>query len=1079
MRFGVLGPLAVWTDEGTPVAVRDTKVRALLADLLAHAGQPVPAGRLIEDLWGERPPRNPAGTLQARVSQLRGALAAAGPGGRELLVRRPAGYVLRVPRQAVDAHRFEDLAAEAARAGEPGARAALLGEALSLWRGPAYADFADHAFARTAVAGLEERRLAAFEARAEARWELGEHEALAAELAGPVAAHPLRERLRAVHLRALYRSGRTREALAGYEELRAALAGELGADPGPELRELHRAMLAQDPALAAGPRTNLPASLGELIGRGADLGAAAGLLAAARLVTLTGPGGVGKTRLALATAERVAGAFPGGVWLVELAGAEARAAGGGTDGVTAAVAAVLGVREDVGPGAAPAAGPPAWQRVAEALAGRRALLVLDNCEHVAEAAARLVGRLLRAAPELRVLATSREPLGLTGEHLRAVEPLELPPPGAPAAEAFAAVRLFVARAAAASGGAFALEPGNAAEVAAVCRRLDGIPLALELAAARVRALGVRELAARLDDRFRVLAAGPRDAPERQRTLRAVLDWSWDLLTGPERALLRRLSVHAGGWALPAAEALGAGEEPGPAEGPCGPGAADAPDAVAVLARLVDRSLVVAGPEGRYRLLESVAAYGLERLREAGEEEAARSRHAAFHLALAERAAPLLRGPEQRPWLERLDAEAGNLGGALEWALAAKDAGYALRLVNALAWYWFLRGRLGEARCSFEAALALPGPVDARRAAATAWHAGLTATAAGAAGAGREEEVLALYGPGGVDDPPGLARARWFLSLTRWAFGDHRAHEAWVDRALAAFRALGDTWGTAAALATRARLAVGRADFAGMERDGRASLDLFERLGDAWGRLEAGYALGVVAEVRGDYEAAADVLREGLRLAEGLGMWTEASFRLSGLGRIALLTGDLERSRELHQRAARLAAEHSDRPAEEFADIGLALVARRQGRPDEAEALLRKWLDWLRGVEGTGGLAFVTAQLGFVAEQRGDAAGALRLQREAYEAARRTGDPRALALALEGLAGARALSGRPAHAARLLGAAESLRRGVGAPLPPGERHDVARVEEAARAALGREAFEAERARGAGLAPEAAASVWIPD
>ncbi|MGH3979424.1 MAG: BTAD domain-containing putative transcriptional regulator, partial [Pseudonocardiaceae bacterium] len=546
MRFGVLGPLAVWTDEGAPVAMPGAKVRALLADLLIHAGEPVSADRLIDELWGEAAPANPAGSLQAKVSQLRRALEQAQPGARALVVSRPSGYLLQVDTDAVDAGRFETLTARARAAGEPAATAALLAEALAIWRGPALADFADDGFARPAITRLEEQRLTALEEHIEARLALGEHGAMVGELDTLVAMHPLRERLRAAHMRALYRAGRQAEALDSYQQLRARLDEELGLDPGPELARLHRAILTHDPALAvptppARPRTNLPAPLSSLVGRTGAVADVRKLLDTGRLVTLTGPGGVGKTRLALETAAQLVDDLPDGAWVVELAGRDDPRCGRRSDAIACGddaagclaefVAASLGVRDD-----AALTVPPAGERVAltqrlpAALRGKQLLLVLDNCEHAIDAVAELAELLLRSAPGLRILATSREPLGLSGELLSPVQALELPTPAVEAdLDAVArcsAVQLFVQRAAAAAPG-FELTGKNTAAVAAICRRLDGLPLALELAAARVRVLPVHELAARLDDRFRLLAAGTRDAPARQQTLRAVVDWSWE------------------------------------------------------------------------------------------------------------------------------------------------------------------------------------------------------------------------------------------------------------------------------------------------------------------------------------------------------------------------------------------------------------------------------------------------------------------------------------------------------------------------------------------------------------------------
>ncbi len=1027
MRFGVLGPLAVWTGDGTALRVPETKVRAVLAALLAEPGRTVSADRLVDALWGDRPPRNPAGTLQARVSQLRKVLDDAEPGARALIATRPSGYVLLAEPDAVDAGRFAALLVRARDTADALARARLLGDALALWRGPAFADFADAAFVREAAAGLEERRLAALEEHAEARLDLGEHAALAAELAGPVARAPLRERLRAAHLRALHRAGRRGEALTGYHDLRERLAEELGVDPSPELSELFQEILEDRPAEPVRPRpaARLPVPLDELIGRDAAVERARALLREHRLVTMTGPGGVGKTRLALETAGRSAADHPDGAWFVELAPERPRTAAD----VAELVARTLGLRDEpADPGAGIAA------RLADALRGRRALLVLDNCEHVAEPAAELAGRLLAEAPGLRILATSREPLGVPGERLQIVPPLDLPGRTDPGdLRRSGAVRLFVARASAAAPG-FALDAAAAPWVASICRRLDGVPLALELAATRVRALGVRELAAALDDRFRVLG-GARRGPERQRTLRATIDWSWGLLGGDERAALRRLAVHAGGCtADAAAEVSGADLD--------------------VLARLVDRSLVVRGADGRYRLLESIAAYGLERLREAGEEDGQRLRHARYLVGLAERAAGGLRGPEQARWLGRLDAEAAGFRAALEHA----PPDLALRLVNALAWHWYLRGRFGEARGAFADVLASAAGDSggAERREAETWLAVMT-MASGESSDSDELRRAALERYGDAD-PFDRAKAQWLLSHVHWAYGDLQAGHDRVNEALAVFRARADRWYTAAALATRAMLSVGRGDVASMRADAAESLELFDGLGDPWGRLEATSVLSQHAEITGDYAAAADRLRAGLRLAEELGMWPEASFRLSGLGRIALLRGALVEAHDLHDRALCTAARHASKSAEEFAEVGLGLVARARGDLDAAEAHLRAPLGWLRAIGGTAGVAFVLAQLGFVAEERGDAEAASALHTESLAAARATGDPRAVALALEGLAGARSLAGLHGEAVRLLREAAELRASAGAPLPPGERREVDRIGGRITDALGVAPFD---------------------
>lgn len=1103
MRFEVLGPMTVRTESGDVVPVPEAKVRALLADLLVHHGRPVPVDRLIDDLWGEALPGNPENTLQTKVSQLRRTLAKAEDGARALVEYGPAGYALRVAEEAVDAGRFARLTARARAEHDPRERAALLSDALGLWRGAAFADFRDAAFARAAIAGLEEQRLTALEDLAELRLELGEHTLLADELGLPAEENPLRQRLQAARMRALYRAGRQSEALEVYRELERRFAEDLGLDPGAELAALHGAILRQDPALDPGPgpvvtaavppaaadaltaapaaatapgasrpRTNVPAPASSLIGRQDAVDRVCALVGAGRLVTLTGPGGVGKTRLALAAATRLARAdataagplCPDGVWFVELAGT------GGA--VAETVAAALGMRDDDARDLRPA--DTAEDGLADTLAAKRLLLVLDNCEHVIGPVAALTDRLLRRAPGLRVLATSQEPLAISGEVVDAVAPL---------AED-AAVELFAGRAAAAAPG-FALGPDNLEAVALICRRLDGIPLALELAATRVRALGVHALADRLHDRFRLLNQARRDAPARQRTLRAMIDWSWELLSPAERAVLRRLAVFSGGFTLESAEAVCAAPDAAPTADPDASHVL-APDVLDLVTRLVDRSLVVAAHHGdgaRYRMLESVIAYGLERLDEAGETAGARYRHALHHTDLAERAALRLHDRGQRGWLVRLDREVLNLRAALDHATTSGAPELALRLVNALSWYWHLRGRIGEAVRSLGQALdaaaahtgqprteqprteplaepaagpltgTVTGPLADRIAAARVRHTAFTLLTGDDARHGEAFE--------GAD-----ARGRWLLALARCGFGDQAA-EGGIDLLPDEFRRLGDRWGEAAALSVLATAALYRGDLAALRRYAGSSAVIFDELGDRWGQLKASEQLGVLAEIAGDYPGAARLHRDGVRSAEELELWTDTSFQLARLGRIALLTGDDARATELHERARRLAVTQSHRPAEQFAETGLAIGARRRGDLDAAERHLLPWLEWNRRLGVDSGSALVLAQLGYAAEQRGDAQCAERLHLDGLTAARRTGDPRALALAFEGLAGARSLASRHDEAAALLGTAAAVRAAVDAPLPRAERVDVDRAAARSGEALGRGGFKAAYARGRAL------------
>ncbi|MGW7534348.1 BTAD domain-containing putative transcriptional regulator [Amycolatopsis sp. NPDC054798] len=1003
MRFGVLGPLAVWDETGAQVTVPEAKVRALLATLLANDGGPVTADRLVQDLWGDRPPGKPAGALQAKVSQLRRIV------GRDGVERQPAGYRLRIEHS--DAAQFRALVAQARATADPQARAARFAEALDLWRGEAFADFADEEFVRSAAHRLSELRLAAVEEQAAAQVEAGDYSA-ADDLADAIAQNPLREGLRAAQMRALYSRGRQSEALASYTDLRTRLAEELGVDPSPELRALYESLLRQDPGLAAEPRGNLPRPLTPLIGREEALARLAGL--PARLVTLTGPGGVGKSRLAVAAAgvvsahSRASGEFPDGAWLVEFAGVRGSAAE-----LAETVAAVLGIRDSATP-ASPV------QRLATALRDRRTLLVLDNCEHVVEAAAELAETLLRHTRDLRILATSQEPLGLPGEAVFPVEPLSPED----------AARLFTERAAA-SAPDFA---GDADAITEICRRLDGLPLALELAATRVRGLGVRELAARLNDRFTVLTRGSRGAPARQQTLRAVLDWSWELLSEPERIVLSRLAVHRDSFDLAAAEAVCAGDG----------------DVLDLVLRLVDRSLVTVAHAStgiRYRLLETVAAYAVERL---ADPVATRTRHLRHYLEIAENAQ--LHGTEQRNWLTRLDVEAGNLRAALDEAIC-RSPSEAVRLAKALSWWWLLRGRLTEGHRMLSAVsrVAAPDPE-------------LTVL---------NGSFALLTGGPAPSDSPDSVRARWLRAYSLFSVGDLAASHEMNARALSLATAENDEWGVAAALALRSMLSLVRGDLAGLDRDGLRSAGLFRRLGDRWGEMQTIPPLAALAEIKGDYAEAARRQHEGLAIARELDLQAEVSARLSGLGRLALLERDWQRARELHEQALGIAAAHGYAYGRIHAEMGLALGARRSGDLDAAERHLTRIRDEYRDLSSTAGDHLLYAELGFIAELRGDAVQARRYHLRGLEYARVLGEPRAFALSLEGLAG----TVDPGSAALLLGAADAARRSVDAPLPAAERGDVDRITEAAQAVLGSgfaEAFE----RGARLPVQTAAALASP-
>ncbi|MEV6771885.1 BTAD domain-containing putative transcriptional regulator [Nocardia sp. NPDC051030] len=669
MRFGILGPVEVRRGDGSPLAVGGPQVRSLLALLAVDAGRVVSRERLIDGLYGEEPPGDAGHALQSQVSRLRRALRNGVEGG-ELVESSAAGYRLAVEPEAVDAHRFARLAEggrKALREKDFAAAAALLDEAMALWRGAALADVRDAPFADVQVARLTEARLAAAEDRAEVGLALGEHQGVVAELPDLVAAHPLRERTRALLMRGLYAAGRQAEALELFEQGRRLFAEELGADPGAELAEAHMTILRADaPSSGAAQTRRLPAQFTSFVGRDAEIAQLVPLLAQTRLVTLTGPGGTGKTRLALEAGTQ----FRGEVCFVALA-----PLADGAD-IAEAIADALGSRDTL---AHSTSGPrDAETRVLAALADRPLLLILDNCEQVILDAARLTHRLLLGCPGLRVLATSREALSITGETVLQVGQLPVADTDAALTEQLRspAVHLFADRATAARPG-FTVDAGTIGTVRRICARLDGLPLAIELAAARLRSLDLEEIDARLSDRFRLLGRGDRTAEPRHQTLQAVVAWSWDLLDPAEQLLAQRFTVFAGGATAEDVQHVCALD-----------------DADELLPSLAEKSLLqVTG--NRYRMLETIREFAHTRLTESGAPDPLLRAHAEYFTALAEHSEPLLRGNHQLTHLTRLGTHHDNLQAALRWSVHSAPH-LALRLIAAQAWYWWLSGRPGDA-----------------------------------------------------------------------------------------------------------------------------------------------------------------------------------------------------------------------------------------------------------------------------------------------------------------------------------------------------------------------------------------------
>ncbi|MFJ1935364.1 AfsR/SARP family transcriptional regulator [Kitasatospora sp. NPDC088160] len=967
MRVGLLGPLVLDAGAG-PLPIGGARLRALLAYLALDAGRAVRPQALADALWAEAPPADQTNALQSLVSRLRGVL-----GDPALLTFGPAGYRLAVEAGAVDTDRFEQLARSGRHLhaqGRPAEAAAALREALALWRGPALADVREAPFADAEARRLERARLVALEDRIEADLALGAGPELIAELESLTARHPLHERLHAQLIRALAAGGRGAEALAAYQRLRARLADTFGSDPGPQLRAAHLAVLRGELPAPPGHRTpadrqqfpghrtpadrqqfpghrtpadqpppqqpppqrpepqrpepqrpeprrarppgNLDAPLTSFVGREDDIRRVAELLGRARLVTLVGPGGSGKTRLATTAGRRLTPS--GGVWFAALAPA-------GPADVPRAVLDALRTREADLPksAAAPARRPGTpgtteeiLDRLTEVLTRDDPVLVLDNCEHVIEAAAALAETLLGRCPGLRVLATSREPLRIDGENLHPVLPLELPEPGSTPeqARACAAVRLFHDRAAAVCPG-FAEEDGSPAAAVEICRRLDGLPLAIELAAAQLRTLPAEVVAARLDDRFRLLTRGSRTALPRHQTLRAVVAWSWKLLAADERALLERLSVAPGSFTEDAAQAVGGLGAP---HADHHPGDHDAPtrDVRELLAALVDKSLLhplgaAATGEPRYRMLETIREYGLEQLTRRGQDGAARERHCGFFLALAETAEPRLRTRDQLRWLARLSAEWDDLLAAVRWAVESGDAATAVRFGAALCWFWSMRGYPPESLDLLERVLEVPGPADpgARALVVATYEVGTESI-------GRPEDRAAAFGrieaamagvdpgvhpllelarlaaaiagpqppprppdfprtpdlpapsgsPGSPDFPDGERKdpsSGPFTLLVRGLLtlhtGDVTEATGFLAHALAGFEALGERWGMATALSTLGSLRRRSGDLADALAMNERATRYFQELGMQEDTVDSDVQAALMRAQAGDADGA--------------------------------------------------------------------------------------------------------------------------------------------------------------------------------------------------------------------------------
>jgi len=1023
VQIRILGSFEVQTDDGVFADVPGTRLRGLLIALALEPGHVVPKATLVDWIWGERPPSEAANALQRLVSRLRKAL----PDG--VIEGQSDGYRLTVEPDAVDAVRFERLV-RLARADSDPRRVGLLREALALWRGAVMqgVDLQESAAFNAAVTRLEGLRLTALEDRFDAEVGLGHGGELVTELTDLVAAHPLRERLVAALMRTLVATGRDTEALLVYQRTREALAGELGVDPSPELSAVHVALLRGELGRREdGRKTNLRAELTSFVGRDADVAAIRELVAEHRLATLIGPGGSGKTRLATETARTLLADLPDGAWLVELA-----AIGAGGDVAQSALAG-LGLRDAL---LGEAQNAELTDRLVAAIREREALLILDNCEHVIESAAAFAHRVLGECPRLRILATSREPLGITGEALRLVEPLALPDayPSRAEMESSPAVQLLRDRAGAVRRD-FAVDARTLPTMVRVCRALDGMPLAIELAAARLRTMSIDQLACRLDDRFRLLTSGSRTALPRHQTLRAVIDWSWELLTDAERMVLRRLSVFSGGAGLEAAERVCAGDE------------VEHEQVLELLTALAEKSLLLAEGDGapRYRMLGTIKEYAARRLAEAGESEVARVAHLAYFTELAEIAEPHLRRSEQREWLAALEAEHGNIGAAMRAALAAGEAHAAMRLAAAAGWYWWLGGHKAEGNDLITAAIAIPGEVDDET------RAMVYAFVVLFLGSGRGDEhqvaewiheahrlskrikhgnpLLGFVAPleRMLQEPDAFLSAfeplldnedPWVRALARLLLGKMRNMvgqggrdaDAYLEAALAEFRAIGERWGISFALTELADRITVRGEFAGACEYYEQAVAVVTELGASEDVIRMRSRQAQLYWLLGDEDSSAAAIAEAQRRAERVA-WPNA------LAELALAKAELARWRGNAQEAR--------------SQLGVA----RAMLGDEAEQA------HIRGVTHD--------LLGYLADDLGEA----RAHRvAACQAAAEAGHAPLTAQVLVGVADLALRRDQCEQAARLLAASARVRG-----LPDRSQPDRERIEQTARRRLGEERF----------------------
>ncbi|MEU4454022.1 BTAD domain-containing putative transcriptional regulator [Nocardioides sp. NPDC023903] len=1003
IRFGLLGTFET-TIDGDTVKVPGSAERALLAVLLLARGRIVPASALIDRLWADSSlPADPLNALQLRVSKLRRVFKNA---GLDLVQRDGGGYRAAVDPGSIDAEDFERrirrVRASVAGAGSPtdddlGAYDAALG----LWRGDALADFATEPWAVPESVRLEDLRRTAYAERAQIALSLGRHAEVVTDLEPLLRTDPTHEAMAGLLMVALYRAGRQADALEVFTRTRTTLDADLGLEPSASLRSLHERVLRQDPSLgssgevtlstpATGPHrprsglSNLPTDLTPLVGREELLASLSERVGTSRLTTLVGPGGSGKTVLGLQTAQRVADRFPDGTFLVRLAAIRSR------EHIVPAVAAAVAMPQD-------GSAIDLQERLADFLADKHLLLVIDNCEHLVDHVATLVEQLLTRCPRLTVIATSREPLALPSEVQTLVGPLPTPldDDDAEAIAATASVQLLIRRIATVLPGIETDQEEAYAPLGRIARALDGMPLALELAAARAASLSPSDLADRLDQRFTLLTSGARTAEDRQRTLRATVDWSYDLLDDLEKRVFEGLAVFHGGWTLTAAEQILADDE------------TDSNQIIHAVGRLVEQSLIVAerGPVTRYRMLETLREYAADRLAQTGRNDALATRHAHYFSQVAERSAHALRGLGDARARHLLVDEQANVRSAIAWLEGpAGDIDAALRLAGHLGLFWH-QGRHLEGRRILRRLLEQERGSDTARAAALQAvslverpRACVVHPHPRCAEAARDS--LAIFLEDG--DADGAAVSRVLLAVEGVNGGDPEA-AALLDEAEVWFREQGDRWGLAVAGFVRLETALKARDEPAAIRLGRATAAEFGHLDDPWGQSAVLYHLGCGLRDFGRLRESARTLEQAIDVAASAGIHNNVQWALADLGITHLELGDEESARDAFRRAE-LASRHvGDRAGSVLATYGRGRLAERQQDWSSAISLLSSAIQGFETLETPAMTAKATLALARCHEQAAEPEAAAERYDEARALALAAGETAVAAQAEEALA----------------------------------------------------------------------------